>query len=112
MKARLRRCSLGRLLSLAVIITLMPLPALADDEPGQEIRAPGIRASAASISKSQPLAATRSAAVQSARPEGPDSPSFFRKPVGILVLATMAAGVGYAIYSTQNDRITSPAKQQ
>jgi hypothetical protein len=39
------------------------------------------------------------------------SPSFFRTPTGVLVLAVFAAGVGYAIYSTQNDRISSPGKQ-
>ena len=37
--------------------------------------------------------------------------SFFKSPVGIAVMATFAVGVGYFLYSTQNDRITSPAKQ-
>jgi hypothetical protein len=39
------------------------------------------------------------------------SPSFFKKPAGIAVLITLAAGVGYALYSTQHDRLHSPAKQ-
>ena len=40
-----------------------------------------------------------------------DSPSFFKSPAGVAVLAVFAAGVGYAIYSTRNDRIHSPGKQ-
>jgi hypothetical protein len=39
------------------------------------------------------------------------SPSFFKKPAGIAVLATLAAGVGYAIYSAKHDRIKSPGKK-
>lgn len=103
-----RRRHLGRLLSLAVVAALLPVPALADDTPGKV--SPGIKVSAAAIAKSQPLAATAAPAAQ----EGPSdagSVSFFKKPLGIAALITLAAGVGYAIYSTQNDRITSPAKK-
>lgn len=39
------------------------------------------------------------------------SPRFFRTRAGILVVAVMAAGVGYALYSTRHDRIHSPGKQ-
>jgi hypothetical protein len=109
MKVCLRRRHLGRLLCLAVTVALLPLPAFADE--GSRKTSPGIRVSAAAIAKSQPLEAT---AVQSPQEEGPagaDSPSFFKRPVGIVILATFAAGVGYALYSVQNDRITSPAKQ-
>jgi hypothetical protein len=40
-----------------------------------------------------------------------ESPAFFKTRTGILVAGVMAAGVGYAIYSTQHDRIHSPGKQ-
>lgn len=111
-KASFRRWLPARYVALAVIIALCPLPALAGDQEGQPAtgKAPGIRASAAAIATRQPLAASPSAAAQGQTNPG-KSGSFFKSPVGVVVLATLAAGVGYAIYSTQNDRITSPAKQ-
>jgi hypothetical protein len=36
--------------------------------------------------------------------------SFFKTPVGIAVLATLGVGVGYALYSSQNDRIRSTGR--
>jgi len=105
------RWRLARFVALAVIIALCPLPALAGDQ-GQPAtgKTPGIRASAAAIATRQPLAASPSAAAQGQSNPGKPA-SFFKSPVGVVVLATLAAGVGYAIYSTQNDRITSPVKQ-
>jgi hypothetical protein len=107
MKVSLRRWRLGRLLALAVIIALLPLPALADE--GQA-KTPGIRVSAAAIAKSAPLAASADAAAQTGGATPTDSPSFFKSPAGIITLALVGAGVGYALYSTKNDRIKSPAR--
>jgi hypothetical protein len=39
------------------------------------------------------------------------APGFFRTTPGVIALAVMAAGVGYALYSNQHDRIHSPGKQ-
>lgn len=108
MTVSLRRLHLGRLMALAVMLALLPLPVLADDGPGKA--APGIRVSAAAIAQAKPLAASTAQSAQNAPPET-SSPSFFKKPIGIAVLATFAAGVGYALYSTSNDRVHSPAKQ-
>jgi hypothetical protein len=47
---------------------------------------------------------------QSADP-AKESPSFFKSRTGIIVLGVLAAGAGYAIYSTQNDRINSPGRE-
>jgi hypothetical protein len=58
-----------------------------------------------------PIAPARAQATTGVDKSERSSPSFFKKPVGIVVLATLAAGVGYALYSTQNDRIISPAKK-
>jgi len=109
-KVSVWRWRLARLIALAVIIALCPLPALAGDQDQPAGKAPGIRASAAAIVTRQPLAASPSAAAQGQSNAG-KSGSFFKSPIGVVVLATLAAGVGYAIYSTQNDRITSPVKQ-
>jgi len=109
-KASVRRWRPARLVALAVLIALCPLPALAGDQDQPAGKAPGIRASAAAIATRQPLAASPSAAGQGQSNPGKPA-SFFKSPIGVVVLATLAAGVGYAIYSTQNDRITSPVKQ-
>ncbi len=109
MKVSLRRCRLGRALALAAIIALLPMPAFAAGQ-GPGTAAPGIRVSAEAIAQSEPLAATAASAAQSG-PADAGSVSFFKKPIGIVALITLAAGVGYAVYSTSNDRITSPAKK-
>lgn len=38
------------------------------------------------------------------------SPGFFRTPAGLLTLAAIGVGVGFAIYSTSHDRVKSPAR--
>ena len=45
-----------------------------------------------------------------AQSNGGQSGSFFKSKPGILALAVMAAGAGYAVYSTQHDRIKSAGK--
>ncbi|HOC16998.1 MAG TPA: hypothetical protein PKK95_01960 [Vicinamibacterales bacterium] len=108
MSVLLRRRHCGRIFALALAVALLPLPVLADEGPAAV--KPGIRVSAAAIATSEPLAATAAPAAQSG-PSDAGSVSFFKKPVGIAALIVFAAGVGYAVYSTQNDRISSPAKK-
>jgi len=38
------------------------------------------------------------------------SPSFFRTPLGLAVIAVVGAGSAYAVYSAQHDRIHSTAR--
>jgi len=109
-KVSVWRWRLARCVALAVIIALCPLPALAGDQDQPAGKTPGIRASAAAIATRQPLEASPSAAAQGQSNPGKPA-SFFKSPAGVVVIAMLAAGAGYAIYSTQNDRITSPAKQ-
>jgi hypothetical protein len=103
-----------RAIALAVVFTLAPLPVLAAAEPGPSPKSAPIRASIAKIptTKSPKMSTARSrearGATQSA--SGQDR-SFFKTGPGILALAVMVAGTGYAIYSTQNDRIKSPGKE-
>ena len=40
-----------------------------------------------------------------------NSTTFFKSKPGFIALAIMGLGVGYALYSAKEDRITSPAKQ-
>ena len=39
------------------------------------------------------------------------STTFFKTAPGMIALAVMAVGTGYAFYSWQHDRVTSPAKK-
>jgi hypothetical protein len=100
-----------RVLALALVVAAIPLPALAGG-PGQPAARPGIRASAANVVASTPLAHSASQATQ-ATPDAKaqlDSGSFFKTPAGLAIIAVVAAGAGYAIYSTRHDRINSPGK--
>jgi hypothetical protein len=51
---------------------------------------------------------------QQAGTQSPDpklqSGSFFRTPAGVAVLAAFGAGLGYALYSSTNDRIRSSGR--
>jgi hypothetical protein len=98
---------------LALVIALTPIPALASP-PGNG--ASPIRQSAAAISTTEQLAvapATPAHAQAQGLSQLPDtaSASFFKKPIGIAVLATLAAGVGYAFYSAKHDHIISAGKK-
>jgi hypothetical protein len=95
----------ARVLVLALALAAVPLPALAGDT---NTPVPGLKASIAS-------AAAKSGALEQAKPAAVDktelgSTSFFKKPVGIVVLAVLGAGIGYMAYSMSNDRIHSVAR--
>jgi hypothetical protein len=55
--------------------------------------------------------ARRSGARKAAQPTQGQDRSFFKTGPGIVAIAVMVVGTGYAIYSTQNDRIKSPGKE-
>ena len=106
------------LLAAALVAASLPVQA-AEPPPTASVPArPSLLAQAqlaAATNLANPSPATRfqAATPQAAAPvttDGRDKWSFFKSPVGIAVMATFAVGVGYAIYSTQNDRITSPGK--
>ena len=100
-------------LALALVTTLTPLP-LAAAESGTSPKPGPIRASVAKISAKDTAAmraARRSDSRGATQPTQGQDRSFFKTGPGIIALAIMGAGVGYAIYSTQNDRIKSPGKE-
>ena len=104
---------LTRAIALAVIATLAPLPVLAA-EAGSSHKPGPIRASVAKISvkDTQKMPAARRSDARGATQSGPGQDrSFFKTGPGILAIVVMAAGAGYAIYSTQHDRIKSPGKE-
>ena len=102
----------SRALVVALILTAAPLPSFAGEPPAPAPPRPTLTALVQQAAAVTPLAPTRprAAATQSGKADL-SSPSFFKKPAGIAVLVTLAAGFGYALYSTSHDRIHSPAKQ-
>jgi hypothetical protein len=103
----------------AVLLTLaaalIPLPAAAaDTRPAPKPpKAMTIKASVEKIAASDFAAPgePNRRAVRAQSTTGMSDKSFFKTKPGVIALAVLATGVGYALYSIQNDRITSPAKQ-
>jgi hypothetical protein len=104
-------------LVLAIALIVTSLPALGA-EPQSLTPAPGkvgIKVSAERAAKA--LAPTMKAEPRAARAQttsGADTRggwAFFKSPAGAVILATLGAGVGYALYSTQHDRIHSAGKK-
>ena len=130
LKSPLSRPALPRAVVLAVAVALVPLPvsagALSPQKPAQPPAPAGIAKSAqplrAAIEKIDtrdfnPTVTSRSTSRRSTRGSaqtttaGKESPAFFKSGAGIAVLAVVAVGVGYALYSTSHDRVHSPGKE-
>lgn len=100
----------ARLLALALVLTAVPLPCLAEDS-NKPAPAPGLKASIAKAAASGTV--TLEQAKPAAAPDKADlgSASFFKKPVGIVVLAFLGGGVGYMAYAMNHSRIHSVVRQ-
>jgi hypothetical protein len=105
----------ARALALVIITAFISLPAAASDTATNTQNTPKIKASmekivaravAATPSRKKVVVRTDSQAAAAGT-----SPGFFKTTPGIVALAVMAAGTGYALYSTSHDRIHSPGKQ-
>jgi hypothetical protein len=112
---------------LALALALTPLPVAASEAfpstsaaPGGPAAAPAPTAKTSQVSLKEgavraaartPLAPSGRARRAEQEAAGKDSPGFFKTKGGAVALAVMVLGVGYALYSAKNDRITSPAKQ-
>ncbi len=112
MKVQVCSWRLGlRALAFALVLAAVPLPGLAE-ESTQPVARPGLKASIARAAANAAVPAAQ--AQQKAAP--PDKSqlgkaSFFKTPAGIIVLAVVAAGTGYAAYSASHDRIHSVIRQ-
>jgi hypothetical protein len=104
---------------LAIAALLVPLPLVAADQmTAAQASAQPLRASiakhaarevsAASLTPRAPKDVTQVRSQQ--QRSSADNRSFFRSPAGIACLAVIAAGTGYAIYSSSHDRIHSVAR--
>jgi hypothetical protein len=110
---RIWRPRVLRVLALAVAIAAAPLPALAEDAAPPVQSRPGIAASVQKIAATETLATGAKPQVAASQQGGTTSAdlgskSFFKTPAGIITLAVVGAGLGYALYSTSHDRVESP----
>lgn len=106
------RGALPRAVLLAAAVTLVPIPGLASDAKDAAKRKT-IQASMQEIVKRE-AARTPAARVTARRAQtntSKESPGFFRSGPGMVALAVMIAGTGYALYSASHDRIHSPASK-
>lgn len=99
-----------RVLVLALIAAAVPLPSVAGQAP-QPAPRPGLKASIepavrAVVAKPAPAVKAQAQAGTDAKAQI-GSTSFFRSGAGIAVIAILAAGTGYALYSASHDRIHS-----
>lgn len=83
----------------------VPSPAVTEAKPVTA----ATTAKLASLDTSEAAFAT-TATTQTTEPAAGDSQSFFKSPKGVLAAVLAAAGVGYVIYSSHNDRIKSPIR--
>jgi hypothetical protein len=98
----------GTALGCAVLVGSLLSPDLAAADP--PARPVSIRESARAVAERR-AAELKARQTQSQAPAPElESGSFFKSPIGIAVLATFGIGVGYALYSASNDRITSPGR--
>jgi hypothetical protein len=104
------RGALARVVLLAAAATLVPIPGLASDT--KDVTKPKtIQMSMQEIVKREAARtpATRTTAARAQTNTSKESPGFFRSGPGMVALAVMIAGTGYALYSVSHDRVHSPA---
>jgi hypothetical protein len=108
------RRTVARLLVLALAVGAAPVNCLAGEPPpGPPPTAPTL---AVSIEKAvqHEVGKVEKVSPQAARQAGSTAPAdkpsggFFRSRAGIVTIVFLAAGTGYALYSTSHDRVTSP----
>ena len=112
-QARNRRRPWMRAFVLAAAVAAAPLPAWAGDSlrpahPGPGIAASAQKAAVAAAATAKPARGVRMAQGQGTPKADLGSPSFFKSPAGIITLVAVGVGLGFALYSTSNDRVKSP----
>jgi hypothetical protein len=112
------RRHLARVLILALVAGAVPADCLAGGTPpppGESTPTLAASIQKAAVMESAKMGKARassSVAVQDPGQPKTDlgSKSFFKSPAGIVTLILVGVGTGYALYSTSNDRISSPAR--
>jgi hypothetical protein len=106
------RIGCARIAAAALIVALAPLP-LAAAEPTPTSPAIDFKAAVRKYVAAERRTSTMAAPAQAAKPVDTaalQSPSFFKTPLGLAVIAVVGGGAAYALYSTQHDRIHSQVR--
>ena len=101
-----------RVLVLALAICAAPMPSLAEETSPAAPAAPVLKDAIAKAAANMPLARAR-AQGGGAKADKSElgSPSFFKKPAGIVAIVVVAAGTAFMAYSNKHDRIHSVVRQ-
>jgi hypothetical protein len=99
--------------ALALALVVAPLPAMAGESTATATGAPSIAAAAqkavaAQVTTKAPTQFRAQSDTSTKTDLG--SSSFFKSPAGIITLVVAGGCLGYALYSTSNDRVKSPGK--
>lgn len=102
-----------RIVVMAAAVAAAPLSCLAGETSSPAQPGPTLKTSIAKAVAVEARSARSGASMRATEQGGTTttdlgSKSFFRSTAGIITLAVVAAGVGYALYSTSNDRVESP----
>lgn len=105
----------SRAAALALMVAVVPLPLSAADAASRaRTKTPTLKESVAQVAAGRDVAtAPKATAARASRqtPAAASTPGFFKTRPGMVALAVMIAGTGYAVYSAQHDRIHSPGKK-
>jgi len=106
------RGALPRGVLLALAVALVPLPVAGSDAKAAP-KATTIQASMQEIVARDVAAVPARTTIRRAAQgsQSKESSGFFKTKPGVIALAVMIGGVGYALYSAQHDRIHSAGKQ-
>ncbi len=96
--------------SAAKVVAREVLKSVDDEAVAARSGAPELRAAAFFNGRAGVAPAVAGRAEQEGTP-GTRSAAFFKTPAGIAVMAVLGVGVGYALYSTQHDRVHSAGKK-
>jgi hypothetical protein len=107
------RRTVARLLVLALAVGAAPVNCLASEPAGPQQASPTLAASmhkavqqeAGKVAKVSPRAARQAGA---SAPADTSSGGFFKSKAGVATILLLAAGTGFALYSTSHDRVKSP----
>ena len=107
------RVTCARVAALGVMIVLAPLP-IAAAETSQPAPPLDLKAAVQRIVATERLASIPAAPARDRTQSGGatnlQSPSFFKTPLGLAVIAVVGTGSAYAVYSAQHDRIHSTTR--
>ena len=104
----------GRVVALGVMVALAPWPVAAAETNQPATPSVDLRAAVQKIAATERLASMPATPARDRTQAGSapnlQSPSFFKTPLGLAVIAVVGAGSAYAVYSAQHDRIHSAAR--